>query len=196
MCLVTIKVVKAEDMDMEFLSNHFTNFFKNEPWSEYVFCPRCKRFDDFGPAYSWGEETTIDRCPDCNSKLSLYWSKERLRLYLTRKPTVCYIAMVDANMAAWAFVYEMTPSIVYIDTVTILPQYRKIPGIAAFLKEFDISLNSLETKYTTILSRTHKRAKKVRRVLSMLGFKEGEVSKEDPDRLFWIRRSKKRTVGG
>lgn len=56
MCLVTIKVVKAEDMDMEFLSNHFTNFFKNEPWSEYVFCPRCKRFDDFGPAYSWGEE--------------------------------------------------------------------------------------------------------------------------------------------
>lgn len=176
-------------MDVAFLSKHFINAFKEKPWNEYVICPKCKSPDDFGPNYAWGESESPATCPHCDSALALYWSIERVKTYLQRSSS-CLTIVVDDDLAAWAFGYEMRDAVFYVDTVTILPQYRKRPGTRVFLKEFNLFLDTISPQYASILSRTHKHAKAARRILILLGFEETKASEEDPERSYWVRESR------
>jgi len=176
-----------ENVDYEEWSKYFIEFFKGEPWNEFLMCPRCKREDDFGPAFTWGEKDEITFCPSCKGSLVYFWSPSRLRDYFTRRPDYRgRIALCGKDVVAWAWGFPLSSTDFYIDTVAILPQFRKKIGIHRFLKIFQEFIRDLNKQgYKRFEVRTHKKARNIRLLLIHLGFQEGEISDEDPERSYW-----------
>lgn len=189
----TLEAVRwVEDtLNPSFLSPWFIEFFKGDPWNEYLMCPQCKDLDDFGPVHTYGiEEATaksLRACPICGTQLEFFWGLERTRHYLfDRSDSDGIVALVGGEVAGWCRGYPTDTKTFYIDTVAILPQYRNQPGIPAFLEEFKNFLARKRLEYyCRFVTRTHKKAVNVRLLLRALGFHESDPAKEDPDRTYW-----------
>lgn len=189
-----LKVVKwnRDTLSASFLSQWFIEFSKDKPWNEYLMCPQCKNFDDYGPAHTYGvkEVTTglLRACPVCGTKLELFWGPERVMNYLFRNTeSNGIVASVDGETAGWCRGYPRDTNCFYIDTVAIMPDFRLRLGMKAFLEEFKKFLEKKRLEgFQRFMTRTHKEAKNVRLILRFLGFREGNPSEDDPDRTYWI----------
>jgi len=189
-----LKVIKWErdTLDASFLSHWLTEFFKGKPWNEYLMCPRCKSFDDFGLSHTYGVDEVsnkvMDVCPFCGTKMQHFWNQERIEYYLFNRPNSDgVVALVEGEVAGWCRGYPINEVTFYIDTVAILPQYRSQPGITPFLEEFINFLAQKRLKgYRRFITRTHKKAPNIRLLLRKLGFCENGPSEDDPERTYWI----------
>ncbi len=202
---VKIKRLKIKDFNPELLSEYFNKFYKDDPWNEYLRCPRCASLDSFDHNATYGYKETIEKnlkkCPVCDAKMILFWSPKRSIKYLTkamRKPGfVGFQAVEDSKVVGWIWGYEVNPRFYgisintdrafYIDVICVLENYRKIrPLIVGEL--YLHLLNKIMQKYSYILTRTHKKAVRIRKLLHIAGFKEtGIVSNENPQRDYWIK---------
>ena len=175
-------------LDLDWLSQIYIGFFGGEPWNEYLICPRCKPADDFGPNHTWGNAGPPTSCPLCGSNLTPFWSRERLESYLFgRSQNEGFVVYYNNQVAAWQMGYPMSRERFYVDIIAILPEYRKDPGLEAFLVVFKDFVKSKKVEgYQAIVARTHKRARQVRLLFRWLGFHEEQESKEDPERSYWV----------
>ena len=171
------------------LSDAFQGFFEEEPWCEYVICSNCKLSDDFGPTHSWGKSDNPLRCPVCKTQLTPYWTMERTQKYLTLHcEAFGRIAFENDLPVAWVWGYPhpTNPKAYYLDTVGILAKVRK-NNVRTFFGHSTLFMHDLiEMGYEEVITRTHVKAKKVRLLLAMQGFKEQIASEEDPERTYWI----------
>jgi len=188
-----IRIVRwdRDTLDPSFLSFWFTEFFKHEPWNEYLMCPRCKN-QDYGPTHTYGIEEVLAkglrRCPVCGAELVLFWSEERVMSYLLSKPgNYGEVVFYDNEVAGWWRGYPVGPESFYIDVVAVLPRFRKELGVGFFLEEFKKALEKKRQEgFKHFITRTHKRAKNIRALLSRIGFQEKEASEEDKNRTYWV----------
>jgi hypothetical protein len=187
-----LKVVKWErnTIHASFLSHWFIEFYKGEPWNEYLMCPRCKDADDYGPAHTYGVEEVVKKslkiCPVCGEKLDFFWSEDRVKRYLfSKKDSDGNVIFYKDEIAAWWRGYSIKSDVFYIDVVALLPKFRKEPGFRVFLNEFKKFLERKRKEgYREFVTRTHREAKNTRFLLRELGFKENEPS-DDPERTYW-----------
>jgi hypothetical protein len=175
-------------VDIRWLSDIYVAFFKGEPWNEYLICPVCKPDYDFGPGFTWGDKDAPVDCPTCGSELAFFWSPERLEKYIFGdRRNEGFVVLCDGEVAAWQMGRAMNQEQFYVDIIAILPKYRRNPGIEAFLCIFrQFVATKKQEGYRQIVSRTHRKANRVRLLFGWLGFTEAEVSEDDPDRTYWI----------
>lgn len=186
--MLTTRPWQRESLDLEWLSQIYIDFFKGEPWNEYLYCPRCKPPGDYGPDHTWGSEGPPSMCPECGGDLVLFWSAERLEQYLFANPkNEGFVVYCEGQVAAWQMGYPMDCTRFYVDLIAILPEYRKDPGLEAFLDIFKAFVQAKkEEGFEQIVARTHNKARQVRLLFRWLGFRKEQASEEDPERMYWV----------
>lgn len=177
-------------IDLDWLSGVYVDFFKGEPWNEYLYCPKCKPANDFGPNHTWGDGELGPEgcCPDCGSKLELFWGEDRLEYYLFdhHPGSEGFVVECNGKVAGWQMGYPLDGKRFYVDLIAILPEYRRDPGLEAFLSVFRGWIASKAAEgYAQIWARTHKEARRVRLLFRWIGFVEGQASGDDADRTYW-----------
>ncbi len=190
---VVIKPWLPDTIPLLKLSQLFTEFYKRKPWNEYLYCPSCKQFGDFGPIHTYGfeecEKSGIVKCPICGSQLIPFWSEDRLYKYIFETNEVGEVIFIDGDPAAWWRGRRIdSGKTLYLDVIAILPEFRHTPFREVVIDYFRNEINRyrLEKGITRFLSRTHKRMTHVRLFLKIFGFVETEASIEDPDRSYWV----------
>lgn len=88
--MMSREVIIGRDKLLDFFQRasfweEFGNSYRNMPWEEYLYCPKCKSFDDFGPKNSYGfdwfeKNNTLD-CPVCSTRMARFWSRDRIWHY-------------------------------------------------------------------------------------------------------------------
>ncbi|MFH0829024.1 MAG: hypothetical protein V1907_02500 [Candidatus Kerfeldbacteria bacterium] len=135
--------------------DEFGNSYQNFPWGEYLYCPKCKSFDDYGPKNSYGftwfqEKNTMD-CPICSSRMEKFWSYNRIWHYfeiqtnffskqfllVAAKKNDKYIGLIFGtyiekrdipDLTAWFNNNKVTRAF-YIDLIFISASFRRSKGI-------------------------------------------------------------------
>jgi len=189
---ITTKDFQAGELtekDFRYFSRYFVKFFKVPPWNEWLMCPKCKDPNDFSSLYTWGEKAEFKKCPHCGTKLVLFWSPQRTRRYLTMNKNRLRMIYWGKQRAAWIWGYPRSNTEFYFDTVGLLYRFRKNPGVKIFVKVLERYIDDLKKEgFSKFSTRTHKEASTVRYFLQyVLGFKEGEPDKIDPERTYWYK---------
>jgi len=203
---IKIDYITKGSLDQNFLSQQFTEFYKDEPWNEYLRCPKCgdpEKFDTRG-TYGYKEvlKKKIKNCPVCSSPLGLFWSPERTIYYLEKAMGmpgfVGLVASKKKNVCGWIWGYRINPKIVgvdirtarcfYIDVICILEEYRNSHPLVAGELYVHLLNEIIRQGYSCVATRTHKKAYRVRSMLKLVGFVETGISAiEDNNRDYWIK---------
>lgn len=193
--MLTIETMQVSEMPMGVLTESFREFYERDPWNEYLRCPVCNPFDNFGSPGRY-EDRSLSHCPVCGTALELYWSADRVEHYfLDAASRPGFVGAVgkngDGEIVAWVWGYHISeiPELsglehdgVYVDTIGVLPEYRE-DSLAVFIEGHAIAI---EHGYKYFVTRTHVKAEYVHRAMSAYGYSFLRRSTTEPDREYWI----------
>ena len=192
--MLSIEPMVVSEMPIEVLTTSFRDFYERDPWNEYLRCPVCNPFDDFGSPGRY-EDKTLQRCLVCGSQLETYWSEDRVRHYFvdaTERPG--FVGVVGKNVSgeivAWAWGYhiseiselsDLTQDGLYVDIIGVLPEYRD-DSLSVFIEGHIIGI---ERGYRYFVTRTHVKAEYVHRAMTAAGYSYLRGSVAEQDREYW-----------
>lgn len=192
--MLTIEPMVVSEMPIEVLTTSFREFYERDPWNEYLRCPVCNPFDDFGSPGRY-EDKTLDRCLVCGSNLEPYWSEDRVRHYFvdaTGKPG--FVGVVgkseSGEIVAWTWGYhiseiselsDLEQNGIYVDIIGVLPEYRD-DSLSVFIEGHAIGI---ERGYKYFVTRTHVKAEYVHRAMTAAGYSYLRGSTVEQDREYW-----------
>jgi hypothetical protein len=182
------------EMPIEVLTTSFREFYERDPWNEYLRCPVCNPFDNFGSPGRY-EDSTLSNCPVCDSTLEPYWSEDRVKHYFldaVNRPG--FVGVVGKNgsgeIVAWTWGYHISeiPELsdleqngIYVDIIGVLPEYRD-DSLAVFIEGHAIGI---ERGYKYFVTRTHVKAEYVHRAMTAAGYSFLRRSCTEQDREYW-----------
>lgn len=179
-------------------------FWRKEPWGEHLRCPECSAgagmYSNAGAiSYERAQDEGLgigDRCPACGASLAFFWSDANVQRYFAEMMTAPdytgVVAFVGEEFAGWAVGYRkwwMDENVFYVDTIAIVPQFRRRPWRYRLMNVFTLHLMvpALKKGYRQMIFRTHLKAPWVGGISKVYGFCfTGVVSKESPDRGYWL----------
>jgi len=187
-----------------FVGGFFRKEYSAPPWDEAWVCTACAPPDSYGPigryAASFAPADSQPICPQCHTKLEVFWSESRTARYLelvfTYPGAWLLVGRVDGQLAAWAWGYRLTEEIsrllqldpmttVYADVLCLAPQFRG-RGTVEFIRDGQAMLFDLPDT-TALVGRTHAAARHVHQAIARQGWQSTVVPGiDDPDRLFWV----------
>ncbi|NTU69849.1 hypothetical protein HGB13_03460 [bacterium] len=206
---IIVEELSVSDFDPKTLSEYLSDFYRAYPWNEYLRCPKCSDPDKYDITGTYGYKDLANqsepKCPNCGSDMELFWGEDRSFNYLmnaSRKEGFKAFKAIDTDtgsLVGWVWGYSILPSELllpgfegksfYLDLICVLKEYRNTrPPIVGELYLYLLDYLMSDSSYNYLITRTHKKATNVRRMLIMVGFMEtGIVSKEDIQRDYWIR---------
>jgi ribosomal protein S18 acetylase RimI-like enzyme len=195
--MLKIELMVPSEMPMQLLAESFRYFYERDPWNEYLRCPKCSPPGDFGAAGRY-EDPLLASCSVCSTPLERYWSNERVEEYFSTavaKPNFggVFGKNAEGEVVAWVWGYAVSAvdeladlprgdDAGYIDVIGVLPEYRNYS--AQVIKEGQALCREVYG-YEYFVTRTHRRAKYVQKVIGLFGYKFLRES-VDPEKEFWI----------
>jgi hypothetical protein len=139
----------------------FAEAYQDSPWNEYMYCPRCKPADDYGPLHSYGilfiNENHLSKCPVCGTPLVFYWSRDRiLRYFRTHSNNFLdnpLLLLASENGKPVGFIFGFVTKSV--GTKDVVMHINNLPGRRAFYIDL------------FFLLKEHRRSKSLKNVFQM-----------------------------